>query len=51
VLAVRIGINPVDGFTGKHLQLAVPDLRYEPRGDEFFWPDCGEGLLRTWISP
>jgi hypothetical protein len=41
----------VYGFSGKHLQLAVPELRYEPRGDDFFWPDCNEGLLRTWIAP
>jgi hypothetical protein len=39
------------GYDGVHLELTVPDLVYEPQGEEFFWPECNDGLLKNWIAP
>jgi hypothetical protein len=39
------------GYSGQHLQFTVPDLEYAPISEEYFWPECNEGLLRSWIAP
>jgi hypothetical protein len=39
------------GFSGKHLELTVPDLRWVMRGREGYFPACKDGVLRTWMAP
>ena len=39
------------GYTGKHLELTVPDLPVEGQGDDRRFPQCVGGNLESWISP
>jgi hypothetical protein len=40
----------VDGFSGKHLELTVPDLAFEVSGDDTVFTDCLNGELKSWIG-
>jgi hypothetical protein len=40
----------VDGFSGKHLELTVPDLAVQASGDGTTFTDCTHGELRSWIG-
>jgi hypothetical protein len=41
----------VDGYSGKHLELTVPDhLLYELRSDGGYWTDCRNGEMHSWIG-
>ena len=37
----------VDGYSGKHLELTVPDLPVDVQG----FSDCVDGHLKSWVSP
>ncbi len=39
------------GFSGKYLELAVPDLAFEVRDDGNVFSDCANGELWSWIGP
>jgi hypothetical protein len=39
------------GYSGKHLELTVPDLPVEGERDEVTFTECGGGNLHSWISP
>jgi hypothetical protein len=39
------------GYSGKHLELAVPDLRSTGVGDNRRYAACVNGELRSWVSP
>jgi len=38
------------GFSGKHLELTVPDLAFEVSGDDTVFTDCADGELWSWIG-
>lgn len=38
------------GFSGKHLQLAVPDLPVEGKGDDRRFTGCSDGTLKSWVA-
>jgi hypothetical protein len=40
----------VDGFSGKHLELTVPDLAVQVSGDDTAFTDCTNGELKSWIG-
>jgi hypothetical protein len=40
----------VDGFSGKHLELTVPDIAFEVSGDDTVFTDCLNGELKSWIG-
>jgi hypothetical protein len=40
----------VDGYYGKYLQIAVPELNLEIYGDESYFPDCSERELKSFIG-
>ena len=40
----------VDGFSGKHLELTVPDLAVQVTGDDTAFTDCTDGELKSWIG-
>ncbi len=40
----------VDGFSGKHLELTVPDLAVRVTGDDTAFTDCTDGELTSWIG-
>ena len=40
----------VDGFSGKHLDLTVPDLAVRVIGDDTAFTDCTSGELKSWIG-
>lgn len=39
------------GFSGKHLELTVPDLALEATEDDSVFTDCAAGELWSWIGP
>ena len=39
------------GYTGKHLQVTVPDLQVEFQGGDKVFIDCQAGILKSWIAP
>jgi len=39
-----------DGFSGKHLDLTVPDLAIQVSGDGTTFTDCEDGELWSWIG-
>lgn len=46
----------IDGYRGKHLELSVPDMAVEDRGDVTFYTGCTgydwhRRLLMSWIAP
>jgi hypothetical protein len=41
----------IDGFSGKHLELTVPDLAIQRSGDGNTFTDCTDGELWSWIGP
>jgi hypothetical protein len=41
----------IDGFSGKHLELTVPDLALQVTGDDTAFADCTDGELKSWIAP
>jgi hypothetical protein len=41
----------IDGYTGKHLELRVPDIPVEGEGDTRQFARCIDGNLESWISP
>jgi hypothetical protein len=38
------------GFSGKYLELTVPDIAFEVSGDGTVFTDCAEGELSSWIG-
>jgi hypothetical protein len=40
----------VDGFSGKHLELTVPDLAVRVIGNDTAFTDCTSGELKSWIG-
>jgi len=38
------------GFSGKHLELTVPDIAFEVSGDGTVFTDCADGELWSWIG-
>jgi hypothetical protein len=40
----------VDGFSGKHLELTVPDLAFQVNGDATWFIGCTNGELKSWIG-
>lgn len=40
----------IDGFSGKHLELTVPDLTLGGSGDDTAFTDCTNGELWSWIG-
>jgi hypothetical protein len=40
----------VDGFSGKYLELTVPDLAVQVTGDDTAFTDCTAGELNSWIG-
>jgi hypothetical protein len=40
----------IDGFTGKHLELTVPDIAFEVTGDDTAFTGCTDGELWSWIG-
>jgi hypothetical protein len=40
----------IDGFSGKHLELTVPELALERSGDGNTFTDCTDGELWSWIG-
>lgn len=51
----RVTSPPTDitiyGYRGQHLELTVPDLPVEGRGDDRRFTGCIEGKLKSWIAP
>lgn len=41
----------IDGYHGQHLQLTVPDMPYEGRGDNTRFTNCISGELMSWMAP
>jgi hypothetical protein len=41
----------LDGFSGKHLELTVPDLAFEEPDDGNKFTNCTNGELWSWIGP
>jgi hypothetical protein len=39
------------GYSGKHLELTVPDLPVEGQGDDRSFTQCVGGNLKSWIAP
>jgi hypothetical protein len=39
------------GFSGKYLELTVPDMAFEVSGDDTVFTDCADGDLWSWIGP
>jgi len=39
------------GYSGKYLELTVPDLPVEGQGDDRRFTGCMEGTLKSWIAP
>lgn len=39
------------GFSGKYLEIAVPDIAFEVRDDGNIFPDCANNELWSWIGP
>jgi hypothetical protein len=39
------------GYSGKHLELTVPDLPIEGQGDDSRFTGCIEGNLKRWVAP
>lgn len=39
------------GYTGKHLELTVPDLPVEGSGDNRRFTGCSGGQLKSWVAP
>ena len=39
------------GFRGKYLELTVPNLPVEGKGDDRYFTGCAEGNLESWIAP
>jgi hypothetical protein len=40
----------VYGYSGKHLELTVPDLPVEGQGDDRRFTRCMEGTLKSWVA-
>jgi hypothetical protein len=40
----------IDGYSGKHLELTVPDLPVEGEGDDGRFTGCEEGKLKSWVG-
>jgi hypothetical protein len=40
----------VFGFSGKYLELTVPDIAFEATEDDTVFPDCEDGELWSWIG-
>jgi hypothetical protein len=38
------------GYSGKHLELTVPDLPVEGEGDDRRFTGCEEGKLKSWVA-
>ena len=38
------------GFSGKYLELTVPDIAFEVSGDDTVFTDCTDGELWSWIG-
>jgi hypothetical protein len=38
------------GYSGKHLELTVPDLPVEGEGDDRRFTECMEGTLKSWVA-
>ena len=38
------------GYSGKHLELTVPDLPVEGEGDDRRFTGCVEGMLKSWVA-
>jgi hypothetical protein len=38
------------GYSGKHLELTVPDLPVEGEGDELRFTGCTDGTLKSWVA-
>jgi hypothetical protein len=41
----------IHGYSGKHLELSVPDLPVRAGPDDLSFVGCGDGNLHSWISP
>ena len=41
----------IHGYSGKHLELSVPDLPVGADPDDLSFVGCGDGNLHSWISP
>jgi hypothetical protein len=39
------------GYTGKHLELTVPDLPVDGVGDHGHFTGCTDGDLKSWVAP
>jgi len=39
------------GFSGRYLELTVPDIDFEVRDDGNIFPDCADDELWSWIGP
>ncbi len=39
------------GYSGKHLELTVPDMAVERSGDRLRFTECSRGELRSWVAP
>lgn len=50
----EVTLPPTDatiyGFSGKRMQLTVPELPMEMRGEERVFSGCRDGILRSWIG-
>jgi hypothetical protein len=40
----------IDGFSGKHLELTVPDIAFERADDGNTFTDCTDGELWSWVG-
>jgi hypothetical protein len=40
----------IDGYSGKHLELTVPDLPVEGQGDDRRFTGCIDGNLKSWVA-
>ena len=38
------------GYSGKHLELTVPDLPVKGQGDDRRFTECEEGTLKSWVA-
>jgi hypothetical protein len=41
----------VYGYSGRHLELTVPDLPVEGSGEELRFTECTGGQLKSWVAP
>jgi hypothetical protein len=39
------------GYRGMHLELTLPDLPHQGKGDESGFTGCEHGILKSWIAP